>query len=160
MGSLSCRWSGNPTVDTRVGSLIMMTRITKLATLPIPSAACGSRKFVSDHLEISEVGGVTVVRFADGKILDASNIEELGVQLFSLVEQDNRKKMLLDFQNVEFLSSAALNKLIILDKKMKGTSGQLKLCSLRPEIHEVFVITRLNQLFEIADDEQSALDSF
>lgn len=115
---------------------------------------------MSDHLEISEVGGITVVRFSDGKILDASNIEELGIQLFSLVENDDRIKMLLNFQNVEFLSSAALNKLIILDKKMKGANGQLKLCSLRPEIHEVFVITRLNQLFEIADDEQSGLDSF
>lgn len=101
-----------------------------------------------------------MVRFADGKILDASNIEELGAQLFSLVEKENKKKLLLNFQNVEFLSSAALNKLIILDKKMKGTSGKLKLCTLRPEILEVFVITRLNQLFEIADDEQAALDAF
>ena len=117
-------------------------------------------QFVSSHLEISEVGDITVVRFADGKILDASNIEELGVQLFNLVETDKRQKLLLNFQNVEFLSSAALNKLIILDKKTKGTSGKLKLCCLRPEILEVFVITRLNQLFEIADDEQVAVDSF
>lgn len=115
---------------------------------------------MTNHLEISEDGEVTIVRFADGKILDASNIEELGAQLFSLVEKENRKKLLLNFQSVEFLSSAALNKLIILDKKMKGTGGNLKLCSLRPEILEVFVITRLNQLFEIADDERTALDSF
>lgn len=115
---------------------------------------------MSNHLEISEVGDVTVVRFADGKILDASNIEELGGQLFNLVEKENRQKLLLNFQNVEFLSSAALNKLIILDKKTKGINGQLKLCSLRPEILEVFVITRLNQLFFIAEDEQTALDSF
>jgi anti-sigma B factor antagonist len=116
--------------------------------------------FVSIHLEISEQRDVTLVKFSDGKILDASNIEELGTQLFDLVEKENRKKMLLDFQNVEFLSSAALNKLIILDKKMKGVSGKLKLCSLRPEILEVFVITRLNQLFEIAEDEETALNAF
>lgn len=115
---------------------------------------------MSNHLEISTDGDITVVRFADGKILDASNIEELGAQLFNLVEKENRKKLLLNFQNVEFLSSAALNKLIILDKKTKGASGKLKLCSLRPEILEVFVITRLNQLFEITEDEQAALDSF
>lgn len=113
-----------------------------------------------NHLETSEVEDVTVVRFSDGKILDATNIEELGAQLFSLVEKENRRKLLLNFQNVEFLSSAALNKLIILDKKTKGVGGKLKLCNLRPEILEVFVITRLNQLFEIADDEESSLGSF
>jgi len=117
-------------------------------------------QFVSNQLEISEVGDVTVVRFSNSKILDASNIEELGAQLFHLVEDENRQKLLLNFQNVEFLSSAALNKLIILDKKTKSISVKLKLCSLRPEILEVFVITRLNQLFEIAEDEKTALDSF
>jgi hypothetical protein len=68
--------------------------------------------------------------------------------------------MLLDFGNVEFLSSAALNKLIILDKKVKQFKGRLKLCNLRPEIQEVFVITRLNQLFEIKDTVENALASF
>jgi len=115
---------------------------------------------VSNQLAISEVGDVTVVRFADGKILDASNIEELGSQLFHLVEVEKRQKLVLDFESVEFLSSAALNKLIILDKKAKGIQGKLKLCSLKPEILEVFVITRLNQLFEIADDEDAAMASF
>jgi anti-sigma B factor antagonist len=117
-------------------------------------------RFVPVHLEISTAGDVTVVRFSDGKILDASNIEELGAQLFNLVEKENQQKLLLNFQNVEFLSSAALNKLIILDKKTKSISGKLKLCSLRPEILEVFVITRLNQLFEIAEDEETALNAF
>ena len=115
---------------------------------------------MSNHLEISEVGDITVVRFADGKILDASNIEELGAQLFHLVEVDKRRKLVLNFQSVEFLSSAALNKLIILDKKTKGINGKLKLCSLKPEILEVFVITRLNQLFDIVADEAAAVDSF
>ena len=115
---------------------------------------------MSNHLEVSEVGDVTVVRFADGKILDASNIEELGVQLFHLVEVDKRRKLLLNFQDVEFLSSAALNKLIILDKKTKSIDGKLKLCQLRPGILEVFVITRLNQLFEIVDEEEAAIEAF
>ena len=106
------------------------------------------------------MGDVTVVRFVDRRILDASNIDELGGELFDLVEQDNRKKLLLNFSDVEFLSSAALNKLIILDKKMKAGGGALKLTDLRQEIHEVFVITRLNQLFDIHDQEADALETF
>jgi len=115
---------------------------------------------VQRRIQTSEVGGVTVVSFVDHKILDAANIQELGEELFNLVEQDGSKNILLDFGNVEFLSSAALNKLIILDKKVKMRAGQLKLCNLTPEIREVFVITRLHQLFEIHDKQESALDAF
>jgi anti-anti-sigma factor len=117
---------------------------------------------MADHrrLDVSEVGGVTVVRFVDRKILDAANIQELGEELFALVEKENRKSLLLNFSDVEFLSSAALNKLIILDKKVKAAVGKLKFSNLRPEIFEVFVITRLNQLFDIKDKQDDALADF
>jgi len=115
-----------------------------------------------DHrrVEVAPVGEVTVVRFLDRKILDAAKIQELGEELFSLVGSDGRHKLLLNFSNVEFLSSAALNKLIILEKKIKAEDGRLILSDLRPEIHEVFVITRLTQLFEIKESESEALAAF
>ncbi len=115
---------------------------------------------VHRRIQLSEADGVTVVNFLDHKILDAGNIQELGEELFGLVEEDGVKSLLLDFGNVEFLSSAALNKLIMLDKKVKQHGGQLKLCNLKPEIQEVFVITRLNQLFEIRDSVDVALKAF
>jgi len=115
---------------------------------------------VHRRLEVSEVGTVTVVRFVDRKILDAANIQELGEELFSLVEQDNRKQLLLNFSNVEFMSSAALNKLIVLNKKVQGVGGKLRLSNLRPEILDVFVITRLNTVFDIKPDEADALAAF
>ncbi|MDP7670304.1 MAG: STAS domain-containing protein, partial [Alphaproteobacteria bacterium] len=92
-------------------------------------------------------------------ILDESNIQEMGRELFGLVDQ-NRIQILLNFMNVEFLSSAALGKLITLDKKIKTAKGQLKLSNIRPEIYEVFAITRLNKLFDIHDDEADALATF
>lgn len=115
---------------------------------------------VNRRLELSEVGDVTVVRFADRKILDEASIQELGAELFRLVEEDHRKKILLNFTNVDFLSSAALGKLITLDKKVKANSGKLKLSNIRPEIYEVFAITKLNKLFDIKDDEAAALAAF
>src|SRR5947208_15076464 len=90
-------------------------------------------------------GDVSMVRFLDRKIIDAANIQELGDELFALVEKENRKNLLLNFVSVEFLSSAARNKLIILDKKRKAHSGTMRLCNLKPQIQEVFAITRLTQ---------------
>lgn len=115
---------------------------------------------VHRRLQLSPVGDVTVVRFVDRKILDEANIQELGQELFQLIEEEGRKNLLLNFSSVEFLSSAALGKLITLDKKVKAHAGKLKLSNIRPEIYEVFAITKLNKLFDIKDDEADALASF
>ncbi len=115
---------------------------------------------VHRRLQLTPVGDVTVVRFVDRKILDEANIQELGQELFHLVEDEKCQNLLLNFSSVEFLSSAALGKLITLDKKVKSHGGKLKLSNIRPEIYEVFAITKLNKLFDIKDDEADALASF
>jgi anti-sigma B factor antagonist len=115
---------------------------------------------VQRRLEVAEVGDVTVVRFVDRKILDESNIQDMGQELFQLVEEQKRSKILLNFTSVDFLSSAALGKLITLDKKVKAHGGMLKLSNIQPDIYEVFAITKLNKLFDIRDDEAAALVAF
>lgn len=112
------------------------------------------------RIDIEDVGDATVVRFVDKRILDETNIQIIGNQLFGLIDEDDRKKIVLDFTNVEYLSSAALGKLITLDKKVKSVKGKLRLCGIRPEIYEVFTITRLNKVFTIYDDQEKALDGF
>lgn len=112
------------------------------------------------RLDVNIVGTVTVVRFRDHKIVEDLNIQELGQELFQLVEQDHRLRLLLNFSSVEFLSSAALGKLITLDKKIKAHGGKLRLSNIKTEIYEVFAITKLNRLFDIQEDEADALAAF
>ena len=112
------------------------------------------------RLELEEVGDVTVVSFVDKKILDEQNIQVIGEQLFDLVDNQAKKKILLNFSNVEFLSSAALGKLITLNKKAQAAGGKLAMCSIVKEIYEVFAITKLDKLFKIYKDEQTALQAF
>lgn len=115
----------------------------------------GKRRIV-----VNDVGEVSVVRFLDRKIVDSANIEELGEELFSLVEKEKKSFVLLNFEGVEFLSSAALNKLILLDKKVKTAGGKLRFCCLRAEIMEVFSITRLDRVFKIKKTEADGLGEF
>ena len=112
------------------------------------------------RLEVNEVGDVTVIRFRDHKIIEDINIQEMGQEMFRLIEVENRDKLLLNFSSVDFLSSAALGKLITLDKKMRAHGGVLKMSNIRPEIYEVFAITKLNRLFDIKEDEADALAAF
>src|SRR5215813_13012952 len=112
------------------------------------------------RLEVEDIGEVTVVNFTDRKILDEQNIQIIGEQLFSLVDEDGRRKILLNFGNVEYLSSAALGKLITLNKKLQTAGGKLILCNIDPQIHEVFEITKLDKFFKIMKEEQAALQAF
>jgi anti-sigma B factor antagonist len=112
------------------------------------------------RLEVEDIGDVTVINFVDKKILDEQNIQIIGEQLFGLVDQDGRRKLLLNFKNVEYLSSAALGKLITLNKKLQAVGGRLILCDIDPQIYEVFEITKLDKFFNIQKEEQAALQAF
>jgi len=110
------------------------------------------------RIEVQQVDGAAVVRFVDRKILDETNIQEIGQELFDLVDEEGARNLVLNFESVEYLSSAALGKLITLNKKVKQADGQLKLCAIKPPIFEVFVITKLNKLFDIYDTQAAALE--
>ncbi len=112
------------------------------------------------HLDVNHVNDVAVVHFRTRKIIEDLNIQEMGKELFELVEQDGGKKFVLSFSSVDFLSSAALGKLISLNNKMKSHSAKMKLCCIRPEIYDVFRITRLDRIFDIKKDEADALATF
>jgi len=109
------------------------------------------------RIEVNDSANVSVVRFKDQKIIDPEAIQELGQELFDLVEKEDRKKLVLNFSNVEFLSSAALGKLITFEKKSKRHDAELILTNISPEIFQVFAITNLDKLFQIKDSEADAL---
>ena len=112
------------------------------------------------RLHIVDQKDIKIVSFIENKILDEANITEIGAALTSLVEARERPKMMLDFQNVDHLSSAALGMLINVNQKIKVQSGELRLVNIKPQIIEVFMITRLNKLFKIYPNREDALESF
>jgi|LauGreDrversion4_2_1035121.scaffolds.fasta_scaffold12804_6 anti-sigma B factor antagonist len=112
------------------------------------------------RIDIEEIGAVTVVRLLEKKILDEANIEALGQELYALVDKDGRRKVVLDFKAVEYLSSAALGKLVSLEKKMNLAKGKLVLCNIRKDIYEVFKLLQLGKVLTICSDLDEAIGKF
>src|SRR5262249_44460454 len=112
------------------------------------------------RLEWEDLGEVTVVSFTDKKILDEPAIQVIGEQLTSLVDEMGKKYLLLNFGHVESLSSAALGKLVTLNRKIKDVGRKLVLWWINANIEEVFEITKLNWIIEIRKDEQQCLQAF
>ena len=101
-----------------------------------------------------------VVEFTNNKILDEANIAEIGGTLNAMIDEEEAPKMLLDFANVDHLSSAALGMLINANNRIRQKNGQLRLANIKPQIMEVFVITKLNKLFKILTTREEAQASF
>lgn len=120
---------------------------------------------MSDYQCISttEVAGVTVVTLIDHKVMEPTRIQILGEELMSLASQggnESEPRILINLENVRFLSSAAINKLIVLEKRSKTLGGSVKISNVSPEVNEVFTITHLDKVFEICDDQRDAMNSF
>jgi len=117
---------------------------------------------MSQRLKITQSDNVTIAEFIDTQIskFDESAVDEISRQLFEVVQGGTSISLLLDFSNVTYLNSSMLGVLIRLKKRVKESGGRLRLCSLKPKIYEMFLFTEVYKLFDINDNQQSALDEF
>jgi len=113
----------------------------------------------SPTLLVSEQKGIYVCEFTAAKIMDESSIKEVGDTLSGMINSRENPLIVLDFARVDYLSSAALGMLINVNNRLRQKQGQLRLCFIRPQILEVFVITKLNKLFKIMTTREEAIES-
>ncbi len=114
----------------------------------------------ASHIRVQDQDGVKRIEFVERNILDEANIQQIGDEIGRIVDAQDQPKVLISFQNVDHLSSAALGTLITINNKIRGKDGQLLLAEIDPQIYEVFVITKLNKLFQIFDSSDQAMASF
>ena len=112
------------------------------------------------RLKVAWDEGVLNIGFSEKNILDEGVIQFIGAEITELIESAPNPKLLINFEGIELLSSAALGTLITINNKVSQKQGQLRLANIHPQIYEVFVITKLNKLFEIYDSIEEAGASF
>lgn len=111
------------------------------------------------HCEDIE-GGITVVTINDEKVLNEQRIRMLREQLFQLVRDLGKNKILLDFKKVVFFSSAGLQTLISLHREVERLGGKLVFCSICPHFYDLLKITKLHTVFDIQSDLPSGIKVF
>jgi len=115
----------------------------------------------------------TTCRRQDGVLIIAINVEQiqgeeladsLRRELLEAVSKFACNKLILDFDKVRYLTSTAFRPLISLHRKIQEQKGRMVFCNLRPELAEVFIVTRLisptrstRAPFEMADNVTDAL---
>ena len=112
------------------------------------------------NLLIQREMDITVVDLQDARILDVQQIDLIGEQLFKLVDQMDRKKLVLDFSKVRHMGSAAIGTIISLNEKSKAIKGMLVLSGVRPDVMKIFTIMRLHKLLKFAPNLSDAKAKF
>lgn len=115
------------------------------------------KDFKPTYFSLREEGEVVVGEFSVPRLSDDQNVEQLGQDLFALVDQFDKRKVVLSLANVEYLTSSVLGKLITLHRKMHRHKGRLVLCDLQPEVNEVMRVSRLHDYFRVSGSLTDAL---
>jgi anti-sigma B factor antagonist len=108
-------------------------------------------------VKVQDCGGVTVVAFRDASILDAHTIQRIASDLYDLVEKQGRRKLVLSFADVRFLSSQALGVLLALRQKAQECNATFILAALRGELRKLFKLTSLEKLFSFSETRDEAI---
>lgn len=102
------------------------------------------------ELFVQHTDDLTLVTFQDEEILESTFIQRLEKSLMTVVEEARRQNLLLDFSNVQFMSSAFLGVLVKVHKRVREKNGHLTLTNIAPSIHKVFALTQLTKVFDIS----------
>lgn len=109
-------------------------------------------------LEIEQLDHITLVRFLTRDVLDDYMIQQLGEQLFALLEREGCRRLLLNFRSVERMGSAMLGKVRKLHDKMQAAQGHLAFCKIHPALEPGFDLLRLPRAL-MHSEEQEALQA-
>ena len=113
------------------------------------------------HIRVKDAHGITVVQFVNSQLMFATSVvDEIGDELESLISEHAYPKIVLDFRDVQYVSSMMLAKLANLQKHADVAKRQLKLCGLGPVLQDTFRIGHFDRVFSVYDDAESAVKSF
>jgi anti-sigma B factor antagonist len=113
---------------------------------------------VSMKLKTRQVDGVTILD-CSGRITLGEGSVQLRDAVRDLLSKGS-KKILLNLGDVTYIDSSGIGELVSAFTTVRNQGGDLKLLNLTKKIHDLLQITKLYTVFDVKDDEASAVASF
>jgi anti-sigma B factor antagonist len=105
-----------------------------------------------------QVEGVTVVDMS-GRITLGEGCVVLRDTIRDLIGK-GQKKILLNLGDVTYIESSGIGELVSAFTAVRREGGELKLLNLTKKVHDLLQITKLYTVFDIKDDEATAIKAF
>ena len=100
-------------------------------------------------VEVNVHGTRVVVQFPRWDSLNDHSIDCACQRLTEHGQHKHQDEIVLDLSNVDYLTGAALGKLVTLDKDLRANGATLVLLNPRPIVEESLAVTRLNTVFDV-----------
>jgi anti-sigma B factor antagonist len=91
--------------------------------------------------------------------LDSNTSPDFETRLLGVIK-DGDKNFVMNFEGVDYISSAGLRVLLKASKILQNSAGKIVLCGLKDYIKEVFEIAGFVTIFPIVSTVDSALNQF
>ena len=108
-------------------------------------------------IETRESQGIQIIAFEGN--LDTNTSPEAESKINELINA-GKQKLLVNFEQLNFISSAGLRVLLATVKKLNASSGDLRICALNATVQEVFDISGFVTILSVKSTEEEALSSF
>ena len=109
--------------------------------------------------QISSEGETAVITFSKSSISNVEEITSAAEHIAVFIDANHPRKVIFDFKDVKFFSSQVLGLLLETRARLASYDGQVLISSINPQLHRVFKITNLDQVFRFFPDIKNALDT-
>ena len=92
-----------------------------------------------------------------GELIDRNQAKELLVEIETMIT-NGENKILLNLHELKYINSSGLNVLINILTKARKAGGDVAICCVNKKITELLVITKLDSIFNIKDNEEKAVE--
>lgn len=108
---------------------------------------------VSPLIQYEMSNDVTVGTIDVSASLDADGAKDFGNEVIAYIDEHPETKLLLNFHNITYLSSSALSELLRINEAARRQKGSVRLCGLSKDIHRVFEVSNLVDVFKVNPEE-------
>jgi anti-sigma B factor antagonist len=115
----------------------------------------GTMAVKTTTLQSGKIGVIEV----KGSLVGGEETDELRNAVADFVEQGT-KKLIIDLGKVTYLNSTAIGVLVSAHTTFSKNKGHVKLCEINKNINNIFVITKLTLVFDVAETREEAEKAF
>ena len=110
------------------------------------------------HIGQREHEGVVLLDL-NGRLVAGENVAALREKISELITS-GKVNAVLNLQHVDYIDSSGLGAMVMCFTSIRRAEGKLKLLNLTRRNVELLVLTKLETVFEVFDEEQQAVNSF
>ncbi|HEY7115654.1 MAG TPA: STAS domain-containing protein [Tepidisphaeraceae bacterium] len=116
---------------------------------------------MSDIFRRQRIEDFTVIEFLTPSLMDPIVLEQTAQALYKIIDEEDQRKIIMDFERVQYLSSQAIGIVLAMHKKLNALkNSRLVLCAVGPKLMELIKLTRLDRLLTIKPTQKEAVTVF